>query len=177
MQRIRRILPLVALVAASAVGIGVDPVSADDADPAAPAAPAGETAGSEVGSLQVVPLAPGVDLLLPQHDGHVVGEGRGACPGYHLCLWEHAHYRGPGLGLYSCRNHNLADYGFQDRASSLVNNQTPGTMSYFYDGAAANISLRQHAYGYRDNLMLDYAAVPGPHGNNWNDRIDRVRVC
>jgi hypothetical protein len=112
------------------------------------------------------------------HDGHSgLPAGRGSCPYYHVCVWEHANYQGPGRAFSACRTVNLVNYGFNDRASSIVNNQTPGTVSYFYDSSAPNISLRQHAYGYRDNLMLDYAEIPGPWGNNWNDRIDRISVC
>ena len=99
-----------------------------------------------------------------------------ACPAYYLCFWKDTHYSGPWHNFYYCGfdrlSNNYWSGAFVDSvnndASSLVNNQTSGTISVFWDDIlGGGPSFQQHSYGYRDNLVID----------GWNDRISRVLVC
>jgi hypothetical protein len=104
-------------------------------------------------------------------------DSSGACPYYYVCVYQGRNEGGPAvpLGFYYCRTVNLADWGFSNITSSLINNQTDGTVSYFYDDAYSSSTpiLAQRAYGYRQDLAYDTAS----DGNNSNDRIDRIKVC
>jgi len=131
MRRIRRMLLLASLTAATVTGIRADPASADTAARINPPT-------EEIGT---IPLGPGVDLLLPASDASVLGDGvnvtsRG-CPYYHLCIWRDVNFGGYGIGFYNCGPFYLPDWGFAPTVntgvSSVQNNQTPNTWSYFYD--------------------------------------------
>lgn len=98
----------------------------------------------------------------------------GACPYYHLCFWKDTYYHGASKEFYYCGFVDLEGlpwtlgWGDVDNdASSLVNNQTSGTTSVFWDVEGGRASLSQHSYGYRDNLVID----------GWNDRITYILVC
>lgn len=99
------------------------------------------------------------------------GAQEGSCASGYLCLWGGPNYTGPKLALYRCGWTNLGAYPYPgggtwaDKASSLVNNQTGGAVSFFYDNGVQ--VLDQHSYGYRDNLAYDGV----------NDIIDAIRVC
>ena len=65
-------------------------------------------------------------------------------------------------------------YGWDNAVSSLVNNQSSGTISHFYNYTNTTGYIgQQHAYGYRDNLALDTSSS----GGNWDNKISRVFVC
>ncbi|SCL20243.1 hypothetical protein GA0074692_0819 [Micromonospora pallida] len=86
------------------------------------------------------------------------------------------------INFKACGYRNLQDFSppsggglnWDNRISSLVNNQTTGTVSKFWDFTNGTSYLGdQKAYGYRENLVYDSAAS----GGTWNDRISRVFVC
>ena len=133
------------------------------------------------GSIQV---APGFRLSPPKTDagGNVVLAGsRTDCRYYYLCVWIDAVYQGWRADFYYCGFYPLGPRvwpgsstnwsygrGMEDSISSLVNNQTPGTVSVFWDSVFGFGSyFTQVAYGYRDNLGID----------GWNDRISSIKVC
>ena len=100
-----------------------------------------------------------------------------ACPYYYLCFWKHSNYSsGPWVRFYYCGVDRLTNVYWNDSfldsvnndTSSLVNNQTAGTISVFWDSLSTYGDwFQQHAYGYRDNLVID----------GWNDRISTVLIC
>lgn len=125
------------------------------------------------GSIEV---APG-ERLVPPSSGKVGTLARSDCPNYYLCVWKEANYSGWMAGYYYCGFYNL-DYRYwpghqwwdtmTNTISSLVNNQTTGTVSVFWDNSYDNGPwFSETAYGYRDNLVID----------GWNDRISYILVC
>lgn len=190
MRSIRWTLLAATLVAASAVVVGANPASAEDSSPASAQAVTYEqylrdNPDAPRRANGAIPIAPGVDLLPPSqppspssgvgvlHDGHSVGSGRGACPYYHICIWDSIEFGGSGIGFYTCGDAHLSNWGWADRASSLVNNQTPGTVSWLWDWGSNSWFGSQTAYGYRRNMNLDYDSS----GTSWNNRLDVIRVC
>lgn len=130
------------------------------------------------GSIQV---APGFRLYPPKTDpaGNVVLAGsRADCPYYNLCVWIDAVYQGWRADFYYCGFYGLGQRiwpgsgwpgkSLSNSISSLVNNQTRGTVSVFWDSVFSIGSyFTEVAYGYRDNLGID----------GWNDRISSIKVC
>jgi hypothetical protein len=123
-------------------------------------------------------LEPGVELqkVAPSQMGILVG----SCQYQRLCLWSNAGWTGYKLSLWACGYVNLTSHAYpdggswSDRPSSIVNNQTSGTVSFFWDGTDGSGYLGpQHSYGYRENLSLDVAES----GGNWDNRMSRVFVC
>jgi hypothetical protein len=100
----------------------------------------------------------------------LLGPPPGSCSYQHLCLFKDALYSGDRIDLFYCGYVNL----FWERLSmwreisSLVNNQTIGTVSAFYETSSSrNPLFWETAYGYRDNLAVD----------GWNDQIGYIHVC
>jgi hypothetical protein len=120
----------------------------------------------------LIQLEPGVALIEPMDDGHPPVAT--VCTNYHLCLWEHAGYRGYGISLWTCATRDLGRWGLRNRTSSLKNAQTGGTVSYFYDDDS-HVSYvgSDTARSHRNNFQFDVAY----DGRSWNDRIDFVDVC
>ena len=175
MRRVHSMLLLITLTVAAVTGIGADTASARAASPSSASSvqrPA--EAGAPQRPVGAINLAPGVDLLLPSselgplHDGHNVS-GRG-CPFYHLCVWRDINFGGYGLGFYHCARFDLAAWGFppgtNNGVSSVVNNQTEGTFSYFYDAAEV----------YTMTTMAP-EAIPWVGDRGFNDLARYVDVC
>ena len=103
-----------------------------------------------------------------------------SCPYYYLCLYDGTDFSGASWKEWRCGTYNLGHYGFHDKTSSLINNQTNGTVSYFYDYKGwgdpfvnKDPVIAQRAYGYRRNLAWDTAY----DGRSADNRIDIVKVC
>ncbi|WP_147376283.1 peptidase inhibitor family I36 protein [Micromonospora radicis] len=141
------------------------------------------------GSRQIGPaeieLAPGLIMQLPPANGGARGaEADPPCPSLYMCAYAHRQYTNPSLNFTVCgREWNLGNYAYpgggvwNDKISSINNNQSSGTWSYFYDHVGNNNwdrILSVAAGTRRANLALD-AAESG--GGNANDRIDGVHVC
>lgn len=125
------------------------------------------------GSQQVGPfdveISPGVAVSLPAGPGV-----EAVCASKYLCFWSNAGYSGYRLNLYYCQLVNLGNLTYpgggrwNDKVSSLVNNQTSGTRSHFYNYLGSNswqFLFTSTAYNERFSL-----------GSN-NNKIDRVSVC
>jgi hypothetical protein len=136
--------------------------------------------------VSVVAIGTGqASALVPPDEGQRadpinIGSDAGAsavCPDGYLCIyWDRSGgSSNAGLGFYYCRTVNLADWGWQNAMSRLNNNQSEGTVSYFYDDAYSSSTpiMAQRAPGHRANLAQDTA----PDGRSENDRIDRIKVC
>jgi hypothetical protein len=106
------------------------------------------------------------------------------CAYYWLCLWSEYGLVGPriaftkcGLGVQNIGNLAYPHGGtWSDKVSSIMNNQTPGTWSSFYDwyvGGGWDYLKSLRAYGYLYNLANDRA----DDGSHMNDRIDGIHVC
>jgi hypothetical protein len=99
-----------------------------------------------------------------------------------LCLFQHRDLLGYGIDFYNCGNKYLSSYfmpggvPWNDQVSSIINNQTKGTWSSFFDwdGSSQWIWMKSLiAPGHLYNLAWDEAA----YGGTMNDRIDMVTVC
>ncbi|MGK5530432.1 peptidase inhibitor family I36 protein [Streptomyces sp. URMC 129] len=102
-------------------------------------------------------------------DGTLAGEDY---PQNYVCLWDGAGYTGPRLQLPAVGGaHVLSDYGFEDRATGVVNRS--GMFAQIVDD------------GYDDFPSLGVPPGPGfpdlsrqahPHGGSWDNRADLVRT-
>lgn len=98
------------------------------------------------------------------------GPPPGSCPYRYLCVFKDSYYSGDRLIFSNCVNVNLfwSHRSMWLEISSLVNNQTIGTASGFWENSTmTGPVLWETAYGYRDNLVVD----------GWNDRIGFISVC
>jgi hypothetical protein len=98
------------------------------------------------------------------------------CPYQNLCVYRDKDFKVQiGPPLFDCGFIDLRGKSGYNNISSYVNNQTPGTVSTFYDivNGAWKAVLSERALGYRANLALD----KGTDGKVMNDRIKGIRVC
>lgn len=135
---------------------------------------------STVVSSDTIKIAPGVLLSLPS-DGHrhmsaistLAGTVHG-CSYEYLCLYSDINFGGYKLSFFDCVFENLGDISFpgggrwNDKMSSWVNNQTPGTYSTFsnWNGQDAFIFVAD-SYAYSENSWVGW----------YNDIVDGVQVC
>ncbi|MGW1062392.1 peptidase inhibitor family I36 protein [Micromonospora rubida] len=179
------------LVTTTALVIGVNIAPAQAADSAAGAATSASADVARIlaanpGSRQLnasdVELEPGVIMSVPESRTADFGIQAGTCTYKYLCLWSGANWTGYKLSLTRCGWTYLQNYAWpnggdwRDKTTSLVNNQTTGVISHFYDSDIYGNQLYlgpQHSYGYRANLAYDTAAV----GGSWDERMDDILVC
>ncbi|MFI7075566.1 peptidase inhibitor family I36 protein [Micromonospora sediminicola] len=100
------------------------------------------------------------------------------CAYEYLCLYQNASYGGYKIRFYTCAFMDLGKISFptggywNDKMTSFINNQTPGTLSHFYNwnGSTANWDKKftNEAFWFDPNVGPSYGA---------NDIIDGVRVC
>jgi hypothetical protein len=172
MRRLRSTLAMTAVLASLVLGLGVSPAGASPTE-----APQ-EASASDAG---VAALRQPLRIYGPVN-----------CPYFHLCVFEDPGLRGHGLAFKYCdadpavsdrQNYNLSAYAhpnggnWMNRISSLENNQTAGTMSYFHDLGRPPITvpvLEQRAYGYRLDLRANFDPISGLSVDN---RIDVLDVC
>lgn len=127
-----------------------------------------------------VELEPGAVLTIPDPGG-AAAVVTSACLYYYLCMWENVYRGGERLALTDCGLYTLSRWNvrpgndWRDDISSVWNNQTPGTVSSFYDwrGVGYRRVLSLSAGNYLQDMTRD-AAIGG---GNLNDRIDQVYVC
>jgi hypothetical protein len=108
-----------------------------------------------------------------------------SCNILYLCVYVDRQYGGAELVFTVCgREWNLGNVAFpgggywNDRISSITNQQSSGTTSYFYNynGSGSWSRIVTVAAGnYRSNLALDTREDGGP--GSPNDMIDGVHVC
>ena len=135
-----------------------------------------------------VEIAPGVALRLPSRGGGQAVAAESDCLPEFLCGWEHRDRGGRRLRFFNCGSYNLFDMRYpdgargvpgpkwNDRLSSLLNNQTDGTRAHFYDTTGSGVSVHIFstvAVDRRANLAYDTAT----DGRPMNDRIDRIVPC
>ncbi|GIF50795.1 hypothetical protein Afe04nite_53340 [Asanoa ferruginea] len=138
--------------------------------------------GSKQLDASTIQIAPGLRMKLPAAQGEVTTLAAG-CNFLYLCVWSNRQYGGNRLDFYDCNKdwklYNVAYPGggnWADKISSISNEQTSGTWSYFYNwsGTKWNRIISLSAPNDLSNLALD----PGQDGSaNANDKIDGVHVC
>jgi hypothetical protein len=141
------------------------------------------TPGARQISVNEIELAPGLHMKLPLPDKGTINVQDAHCPFQYLCAYQHRDFGGAELNFLTCgREWNLGNYAFpgggwwNDKISSVINNQTPGTRSFFYNHISSNNWTRVlsiNAGNYLRNLAFDTAEG----GGNLNDIIDGVHVC
>jgi hypothetical protein len=183
----------VALVAAPASAVTAKPMSSDRVVSANPKVERDVEAvlrlnrGSHRIAVNAVEVKPGVVIRMYPTGVHPNIPWYG-CSYTLLCVWTNADQGGYEKDFYTCQNVNLGGLTmpngrpWNDQISSIVNNQTPGTVSHFYDyvgsgdpnNSANWYRLASVAAGHRlQNLSYD----TDDRGRSINDRIDIVHVC
>jgi hypothetical protein len=143
---------------------------------------------SAVSAAPTYAALPGTNLIAVGEVHRSIGKPldsppQGACPYEYLCIWKDVQYSGTRDAYYYCGFYDLVQnfwpgsmWGEINGISSLDNNQTPGTVSEFWDDRFGYGNwFTETAYGYRDNLLYDHDNLPSDQ--NWNDRIGRILVC
>ena len=130
-----------------------------------------------------VDMTQGVVLTMPK-PGENARAAVANCAYKYLCVWSEYGFVGPRLTWTEC-GHGVINIGnkafpggglWRDKISSVMNNQTSGTWSTFYDwyiGGGWDYLKGLKAYGYWRDLAYDTA----DDGSHMNDRIDGVFVC
>jgi peptidase inhibitor family I36 len=127
------------------------------------------------------PVETRATMTVPSRDGGqvTVSAASTSCPYQYLCLWEHVWRGGERLAFYYCGYVDLYKYRlnassyWNNKVSSIWNNQSGGVVSWFYDTNYGGLLGTVSAGNYLQDLTRDRAL----DGGNWNDRIDRVKVC
>ncbi|MCT9935430.1 peptidase inhibitor family I36 protein [Planotetraspora sp. A-T 1434] len=91
-----------------------------------------------------------------------------SCPYKYMCLYDGTGYTGLMMQLYTCKFYNLGDVGLNDRLSSYINNQTPGTAGDFYNWEEFWAWKFSSAGAYSQQSLL---------GSPYNNYIDGVYPC
>ncbi|MEU6919217.1 peptidase inhibitor family I36 protein [Streptomyces olindensis] len=94
--------------------------------------------------------------------------GTANCSYTWTCLYEHDDYDGRRLTWQDCAFNNLADYDFNDKASSWHNNQTRGTVTRVYNWTSS---------GWSQIWSSTAPSRSSYVGNADNDKADGIRVC
>ncbi|TCC30455.1 hypothetical protein [Kribbella sindirgiensis] len=92
------------------------------------------------------------------------------CDDGNLCLWAGDYYDHERHDLFYCRLYNLADWGFNDRLTSYMNEQSKGTRARFYNWQG----------GKWVQKFTSVAPHQDPDLGRWqglNNMIDAVRPC
>lgn len=125
--------------------------------------------GSKQFDVTSVEIEPGVVVSLPAEDGV-----QASCTYQYLCLFSNTSHGGYKISFYTCAFRNLGNYTYpgggrwNDKMSSLINNQTSGTRSPFYNYLGSNNwSLRFTSIAFNSRTSLGSS----------NNLIDGVRVC
>jgi hypothetical protein len=134
--------------------------------------------GSTAVSSDTIKIAPGILLSLPleSHGSSLAPSGGtiSGCSYEYLCLYSNINFGGYRLSFFDCVFENLGDIGFpgggrwNDKMSSWINNQTPGTVSTFsnWDGVSAFIFVAD-SQAFSENSWVGW----------YNDIVDGVQVC
>lgn len=114
-----------------------------------------------------------VVMTFPWPEGVVGPQDSSDCESLWTCLYESAGFNRPPnpdgrkLRFTDCVFEELANYGFQDKASSWQNNQTDGTITRVYNWN-----------GQWDQLWESRAKSSSAWvGDGANDKADGMRVC
>ncbi|MEU6411921.1 peptidase inhibitor family I36 protein [Microbispora sp. NPDC046933] len=137
-----------------------------------------------------VEIADGVFLLLPTAGGAEAAIAAGTCAYYNLCVWENSNMSGYGLAWEACSQYDLGGARYpdgawvgtgasgpkwNDRISSMINNQTSGTRANFYNWEGRWVqAFWTYAFDRRANLAIDKRM---DNGGKINDVIDMVDPC
>jgi hypothetical protein len=142
------------------------------------------TPGARQISANEIELEPGVQMKLAipgqAKTPHVQDD---FCPFQDLCAWQDAGFTGHSLTFLTCGHEwNLGKYAFpgggfwNDKISSIVNNQTSGTHSYFYNYTGNNVWARVLSID-AGHYLTDLSKDTAEGGGGLNDKIDGVHVC
>ncbi|MEV0811481.1 hypothetical protein [Micromonospora sp. NPDC050200] len=149
------------------------------------------TPGARQIDATTVEMAPGLIMRFrsPVKDGAKQADSPittlSTCNIYYVCVYSDRQYYGEELAFTTCgREWDLGRYGYptggywNDRISSITNQQSAGTTSYFYNynGSSSWSKIVTVRSGeYRSNLALDTREDGG--SGSPNDMIDGVHVC
>jgi hypothetical protein len=142
------------------------------------------TPGARQISVNEIEITPDLHMKLPLPGKTGTNVLDSECPFQYLCAYQHSDFGGAELNFLTCgREWNLGRLAFpgggfwNDKISSVINNQTPNTPSFFYDyTGSGNVWVRVLSINsghYLRNLAFDTAEG----GGGLNDRIDGVHVC
>lgn len=103
------------------------------------------------------------------------------CVADYWCLYQHANYKGRVLRLTGNGKHDLSEWGFRDKLSSVF---------YFVGTWSTNYGYAR-IWDYRSGLLHDrqrdldppthnkysnLAHLAYPGGGNWNDKVDNFQI-
>jgi hypothetical protein len=132
-------------------------------------------------SSDTIKIAPGVLLSLPPGDhgssstpSALAGTVQG-CSYEYLCVYSDINFGGYRLSFFDCVFENLGNISFpgggkwNDKLSSWVNNQTPGTWSTFanWDGSINGFVFVDSSQAFSQNAWVGW----------YNDIVDGIQVC
>jgi hypothetical protein len=140
------------------------------------------TPGARQISATEIEVAPGLIMSLTQRATTNVQDDH--CQFLYLCAFAHSDFGSPSLKFTTCgREWNLGKVAYpgggwwNDKISSIINNQSRNTPSFFYNytGSGNNWQriLSLNSGNYLRNLAWDTAEG----GGTPSDRIDGVHVC
>ncbi|MEV4826869.1 hypothetical protein AB0K25_00860 [Micromonospora sp. NPDC049257] len=149
------------------------------------------TSGARQISATTIEIAPGLlmNFRSPVKDGARQADSPitalASCNIYYVCVYTNRQYGGEELVFTTCgREWNLGNVAYpgggywNDRISSITNQQSSGTTSYFYNHNGSNSwskVVTVASGNYRSNLALDTREDGG--SGSPNDIIDGVHVC
>ncbi|GII52656.1 hypothetical protein Pth03_10450 [Planotetraspora thailandica] len=196
-MRLPRTLAVIVGMLTAACTIAISAGSAQAA-PSAPPAGSAQLTVDKVLSLNPkavkispteVKIADGMVLMLPRTQAEARALAA-SCAYYYLCTWEHSNGGGNGIRFYTCGWYDLGGYRYpdgawvgtgasgakwNDRISSMTNNQTTGTRANFYNWEGSwKLVFWTYAYDWRANLAIDKRY---DNGGPLNDIIDMVVPC
>ncbi|WP_369248931.1 peptidase inhibitor family I36 protein [Streptomyces sp. R41] len=101
------------------------------------------------------------------------------CVADYWCLYQDANYRGKIIRLSSSGKHDLSEWGFRDKLSSVYYWVGSWSLNYgtatIWDYRSGVLHDRQRdlipPHGWADFKNMDY-----PGGGNWNDKVDNFQV-
>jgi hypothetical protein len=145
--------------------------------------------GSRLISANEIEIGPGLTMKLGGYQVTATSSLTAYCAFTDMCVFNNANFNvgtfnGTQLNFWRCGDEwNLGLIPFpgggswSDKVSSIINNQTSNTWSYFYDYTGANNVWKRVVSVNADNHLANLALDTAEDGGGLNDRIDGVHVC
>lgn len=142
--------------------------------------------GSSRISENVVRFEQGVVAILPRDGGSSISSASDCNHGW-LCMWPHADFRGPALGVPSCVFIWLDDWWYNESTGvikELRNGNLPPPWHFYYERVSSVYNLlpgvewgrfysyrNRREYGAKGGAPVDYV------GDEWNDSFTWATGC
>ncbi|WP_406631557.1 hypothetical protein [Amycolatopsis sp. WGS_07] len=98
----------------------------------------------------------------------VGGTHPGAGSGW-MCVYDDYFYQGAWLQYYECGRYSFKPYAFEDRTSSWINDQTPGTSGWLYSDSGVG--------GYEEFAYSTAQAYEPQMDPSVDDKADGIVLC